>query len=379
MGLFLLWFFFGIGVIIQGVYLVVIFGRTAWFKSSSKSSKSTLPEEGVTVLIAAHNEFQNLKTLIPKLFEQEYPKFDVMVVNDRSTDRTNRLLEEMMAIYPKLRSVTVKYTPNHVTPKKFALTLGIKVAKNDVILLTDADCIPASPQWIRKMTAPIREEGKTFSIGYSGYQSKSGLLNKWIQFETVLTALFYLSFGLWKAPFMGVGRNLSYRKSFFLEAKAFKGLWHLEGGDDDLFVNNYATGKNSAIVIDPEATTVSIPKETLKAYLIQKKRHLHAGKYYRGEDKRKIGLFSLSHALFWIGGLGLMIYFGIGLQWEHLLIVFSIILLRSVLVWNVFGSAAKKIQGNTPSMNAPVNDFLYLAYFWVLGSVSYQAKDIQWK
>jgi glycosyltransferase involved in cell wall biosynthesis len=379
MGLFLLWFFFGIGVIIQGVYLVVIFGRTAWFKSSSKSSKSTLPEEGVTVLIAAHNEFQNLKTLIPKLFEQEYPKFDVMVVNDRSTDRTNRLLEEMMAIYPKLRSVTVKYTPNHVTPKKFALTLGIKVAKNDVILLTDADCIPASPQWIRKMTAPIREEGKTFSIGYSGYQSKSGLLNKWIQFETVLTALFYLSFGLWKAPFMGVGRNLSYRKSFFLEAKAFKGLWHLEGGDDDLFVNNYATGKNSAIVIDPEATTVSIPKDTLKAYLIQKKRHLHAGKYYRGEDKRKIGLFSLSHALFWIGGLGLMIYFGIGLQWEHLLIVFSIILLRSVLVWNVFGSAAKKIQGNTPSMNAPVNDFLYLAYFWVLGSVSYQAKDIQWK
>jgi glycosyltransferase involved in cell wall biosynthesis len=379
MGLFLLWFFFGIGVIIQGVYLLVIFGRTAWFKSPSKSSKSSLPEEGVTVLIAAHNEFQNLKTLIPKLFEQDYPKYDVMVVNDRSTDRTNRLLEEMMAIYPKLRSVTVKYTPNHVTSKKFALTLGIKVAKNDVILLTDADCIPASSQWIRKMTAPIREEGKTFSIGYSGYQTKAGLLNRWIQFETVLTALFYLSFGLWKAPFMGVGRNLSYRKSFFLEAKAFKGLWHLEGGDDDLFVNNYATGKNAAIVIDPEATTVSIPKETLKEYLVQKKRHLHAGKYYRGEDKRKIGIFSLSHALFWIGGLGLMIYFGIGLQWEQFLIVFSIILLRSVLVWNIFGAAAKKIQGNTPAMNAPMNDFLYLAYFWVLGSVSYQAKDIQWK
>ena len=379
MGLFLLWFFFGIGVIIQGVYLLVIFGRTAWFKASSKSSKSTITEEGVTVLIAAHNEFQNLKTLIPKLFEQDYPNYDVMVVIDRSTDRTNHLLEEMMAIYPKLRSVTVKYTPNHVTSKKFALTLGIKVAKNDVILLTDADCVPASSQWIRKMTAPIREEGKTFSIGYSGYQAKAGLLNRWIQFETVLTALFYLSFGLWKAPFMGVGRNLSYRKSFFLEAKAFKGLWHLEGGDDDLFVNNYATGKNSAIVIDPEATTVSIPKETLKEYLVQKKRHLHAGKYYRGEDKRKIGIFSLSHALFWIGGLGMMIYFGIGLQWEQFLIVFSIILLRSVLVWNIFGSAAKKIQGNIPAMNAPMNDFLYLAYFWVLGSVSYQAKDIQWK
>ncbi|MFL0684736.1 cellulose synthase/poly-beta-1,6-N-acetylglucosamine synthase-like glycosyltransferase [Algoriphagus aquaeductus] len=379
MGLFLLWFFFGIGVIIQGVYLLMIFGRTAWFKSTSKSSSNQQPEEGVTVLVAAHNEFQNLKTLIPKLFEQDYPKFDVMIVNDRSTDRTKRLLEEMMAKYPKLRSVTIKYTPNHVTSKKFALTLGIKVAKNDVILLTDADCVPNSDQWIRKMTAPVRQEGKTFAIGYSGYQEKSGQLNRWIQFETILTALFYLSFGLWKAPFMGIGRNLCYRKSFFMEVKAFKGLWHLEGGDDDLFVNNYATGKNAAIVIDPAATTVSVPKETWKEYLVQKKRHLHAGKYYRGEDKRKIGIFSMSHALFWVGGFGLLIYFGIGMQWEHFSAVLGIILLRSVLMMSVFNSAAKTIQGKAPKMNPILNDLFYLGYFWVLGSVSYQAKDIQWK
>lgn len=379
MGLFLLWFFFGIGLIIQGIYLLMIFGRTAWFKSPSKSPSAQTPEEGVTVLVAAHNEFQNLKVLIPKLFEQDYPKFDVMIVNDRSTDRTKRLLEEMMAIYPKLRSVTIKYTPSHVTSKKFALTLGIKVSKNDVILLTDADCIPDSDQWIRKMTAPVRQDGKTFAIGYSGYQEKSGPLNRWIQFETILTALFYLSFGLWKDPFMGVGRNLCYRKSFFLGVKAFKGLWHLEGGDDDLFVNNYATGKNSTIVIDPKATTTSIPKETWKEYLIQKKRHLHAGKYYRSEDKRKIGLYSISHALFWIGGIGLLIYFGIGLQWEHFLVVSGIILLRSFLVMGIFKSAAKTVQGKAPKMNPILNDLFYLGYFWILGSVSYQSKDIKWK
>ena len=379
MGLFLLWLFFGIGLIIQGIYLLMIFGRTAWFKPSSKSTSTHTPEEGVTVLVAAHNEFQNLKALIPKLFEQDYPKFDVMIVNDRSTDRTKRLLEEMMALYPKLRSVTIKSTPNHVTSKKFALTLGIKVAKNDVILLTDADCIPNSDQWIRKMTAPVRLEDKTFAIGYSGYQEKPSQLNRWIQFETILTALFYLSFGLWKDPFMGVGRNLCYRKSFFLGVKAFKGLWHLEGGDDDLFVNNYATGKNSTIVIDPQATTTSIPKETWKEYLVQKKRHLHAGKYYRNEDKRKIGLYSMSHALFWIGGIGLLIYFGIGLQWEHFLAVLGIILLRSVLVVGVFKSAAKTVQGKAPKMNPILNDLFYLGYFWILGSVSYQSKDIKWK
>ena len=379
MGLFLLWFLFGIGIIIQGTYLLVIFGRTAWFKSSGKSHKNENSPEGVTILVAAHNEFQNLKVLIPKLFEQDYPKFDVMIVNDRSTDRTKRLLEEMMALYPKLRSVTVKYTPKHVTAKKFAMTLGIKVAKNDVILLTDADCMPTSDQWLRKMTAPVREEGKTFSIGFSGYKSLGTQLNKWIQFETILTALFYLSFGLWKAPFMGVGRNLCYRKSFFMDVKAFKGFWHIEGGDDDLFVNTYATGKNTAIVIDPEAVTTSIPKETWKEYLVQKKRHLHAGKYYRGEDKQKIGLYSLSHALFWIGGLGLMIYFGIGKQWEQFFVVCGIILLRSFLIWTIFRSTSKKIQGVQVSTNAPINDLFYLVYFWVLGTVSHQAKDIKWK
>ena len=133
------------------------------------------------------------------------------------------------------------------------------------------------------------------------------------------------------------------------------------------------------MVIDPQATTTSIPKETWKEYLVQKKRHLHAGKYYRNEDKRKIGLYSMSHALFWIGGIGLLIYFGIGLQWEHFLAVLGIILLRSVLVVGVFKSAAKTVQGKAPKMNPILNDLFYLVYFWVLGSVSYQSNDIKWK
>ncbi|WP_075349372.1 glycosyltransferase [Algoriphagus marinus] len=379
MGLFLLWLLFGIGISIQVVYLLFIFGKTAFSSTKTNSSVSDKNLEGVTVLVAAHNEFQNLKVLIPKLFEQDYESFDVMIVNDRSTDRTKRLLEEMMAIYPKLRSVTIKYTPNHVTSKKYALTLGIKVAKHDVILLTDADCIPDSDQWIRKMTAPVREEQKTFAIGFSGYAQKSGFLNNWIQFETILTALFYISFGLWKKPFMAVGRNLCYRKSFFMEAKAFKGLWHIQGGDDDLFVNQYANGKNAAIVLDPAANTTSIPKENRKDYLIQKKRHLHAGKYYASEDKQKIGFFSFSHALFWIGGIGLLIYFGLAQSWEHFLVVFGIILLRSILVTIIFDKASKKIQGSNTSKTIWLLDFLYLGYFWILGTISHQSKDIQWK
>jgi len=378
MGLFLIWFFFGIGIFIQAIYLLVIFGKTAFY-SVPKSQSTSKNEEGVTVVICAHNEFANLKTLIPKIFEQDYPIFDVMVVNDRSSDSTKRLLEKMMESYPKLRSVTIKYTPPHVTAKKYALTLGIKVAKHDVILLTDADCLPESNQWIRKMTAPVRNQRKTFAVGFSGYEQKPGFLNNWIQFETLLTGLYYISFGLWKKPFMGIGRNLCYRKDFFMTVKAFKGLWHIEGGDDDLFINQHASGRNTTIVLDPEANTISKPKESGKEYLIQKKRHLHVGKYYSGEDKRKIGLYSFSHALFWIGGIGLLIYVGLDQSWEHFVAVFGIIVLRSFLVTLIFRAAEKKIQGTKPPKNIWLLDFLYLGYFWILGTISHQAKDIQWK
>uniref|UniRef100_UPI004047640B glycosyltransferase n=1 Tax=Algoriphagus sp. TaxID=1872435 RepID=UPI004047640B len=374
MGLFLLWFFFGIGFLIQLGYLLFIFSRTAWPIKGSTTTSIQYPEEGVTILVTARNKFKLLKVLIPKLFEQDYAKFEVLIVNDQSTDRTKRLLEDLMAHYPKLRSVTITYTPKHVTAKKFALTLGIKVAKNDVILFTEADCIPQSNQWLRKMTAPIREEGKTFAIGFAGVQKEGNSLNSWIQFETILRALFTFSFGLWKSPFTGTGKNLSYRKSFFMDKKGFRGFWNTEGGEDSLWISTHATGANSKVVINPEAIAVANPAATWKEYIIQEKQLLHSEKFFKVEDKRKMGSYGISHALYWIGGLGLLIYFGIDLQWEHFLIVLSSMCMRSLLLLLLFHAASKNIQGILPKMKVLTNDFLYLGYFWVLGSISYQAK-----
>ena len=377
MGLFLLWFFFGFGILIQGGYFILVFSRIALHRSGSKKSSNQEPEEGVTVVVTAKNKFHHLKVLIPKLFEQDYPKFDVLIVNDQSTDRTKRLLEDLMSRYSKLRTVTVKYTPKHCNAKKFALTLGIKVAKNDVILLTDADCLPNSDQWIRKMTAPVREEGKTFALGFSGYSQKPGSLNKWIQFELTLKALFFLSFGLWKSPFMGTGKNLCYRKSFFLAAKGFRGFWNMVEGDDSVFVNIHASGSNAKVVIDAEAITLSAPKETLKDYLKQEKSLLQAQRFFRVGDKNKVSLYGISHSLYWIGGIGLLVYFGIIPQWDNFLVVLGILGFRSILLTLIFRAASKKLQDNFPKMNVLLNDLLYLAYFWVLGSISYQAKSIK--
>lgn len=191
----ILWIVFLLVLGVQLFYILIIFGRISFFYRN-KISSSQNNYEGVTVIVAAHNEKENLRKLIPILCGQDYPNFDVMIINDRSNDGTRALLEEMMSQYPKLRTVTVKYTPDHVTSKKYALTLGIKVAKNDVLLLTDADCLPQSDKWIRLMTAPIRQENKIFALGFSQYSKGKGILNKWIQFETLWTGLQYISFAL---------------------------------------------------------------------------------------------------------------------------------------------------------------------------------------
>jgi hypothetical protein len=288
-------------------------------------------------------------------------------------------LEELMSEHPKLRTVTVKYTPEHVTSKKYALTLGIKVIKNDVLLLTDADCIPQSEDWIRLMTAPVRNQGKSFALGISPYEVKKGILNQWIQFETIWTAILYASFTLWKAPFMGVGRNLSYRRSFFLDKKAFKDLWQIEGGDDDLFVNKYADSKNTEIVIDPRSITRSEPKNNWKEYYTQKKRHFHAGKYYKGSDKQKIGIYAFTHLIFWLLGLGLMIYSGINQNWEHFAVILGIITIRSILLTSVFTSARKKLTGINKLFWTGSFDLIYIGYFWILGTIGYQSRKVRWK
>ncbi|WP_304516490.1 glycosyltransferase [Cecembia rubra] len=369
---------FLIAVGVQIFYILIIFGRMSFFYKRKIKDPLSNPE-GVTVIVAAHNEKENLKKLIPAVCEQDYPNFDVMIINDRSWDGTRGLLEEMMSQYPKLRTVTIEYTPDHVTAKKYALTLGIKVAKNDVLLLTDADCIPKSNKWIELMTAPVRNEGKTFSLGFSQYNYGKGLLNQWIQFETLWTGLQFLAFAIWKSPFMGIGRNLCYRRNFFMEKKAFKGLWQINGGDDDLFVNQYANGKNTAVVISPESITLSTPKTSWKSYFIQKKRHFHAGKYYQAGDKLKIGIYSFTHLIFWVTGIYLLILLGLEQNWEHFSVFLGIIIVRSILLTSVFTSARKKLEGKTKVFWTGFFDLMYLGYFWILGALGYQSKKVRWK
>ena len=209
----------------------------------------------VSVIICAKDEVDNLRKYLPLILDQDYPEFEVIVVNDGSTDETENLLNALKKIYPKLRSTFVPMGVTNLSTKKLALTLGIKAAKYDWLLLTDADCVPEDKAWIKLMARNFTQETE-FVLGYGAYFNKKGFVNRLITYDTLYIALQYLGFTLAGKPYMGVGRNMAYRKEVFFRQKGFASNLNLRSGDDDLMVNRAAHKTNTRIEIAPESTTL---------------------------------------------------------------------------------------------------------------------------
>jgi cellulose synthase/poly-beta-1,6-N-acetylglucosamine synthase-like glycosyltransferase len=314
-----LWAFFilvGVGVI-QLFYYLFFFTRVAGYKSKDKFQSQTHP---VSVVICTRDEAQNLELNAPVVLTQNYgTTHEVVIVNDNSFDDTKYFLEELQKVFKHLNPITLTQEAKHIPGKKWPLSVGIKSSKYEVMLLTDADCRPASEWWIQKMQDAYHD-GKELVLGYGAYDKKPGLLNKLVRWETYLTALQYMSYALAGIPYMGVGRNLSYRKDLFFRMKGFSSLNHIPGGDDDLFINKVATKENTAIVLDPDAFTISVPPASFSAWWRQKARHYSTAKYYRPLHKFLLAMFSMSHVLFYPALVVTAVFY----NWQLALMVYGV-------------------------------------------------------
>ncbi len=290
----------GVFVLIQLVYYLFVFTRLIFYRQETPAAPSA--PEGVTVLVCAWNELENLHELLPLLDAQEYPLFEVVVLDDRSEDGTADYLKENMDSWKHIRTIHIDTEYPHITAKKYALTVGMKHARFPIALMTDADCRPVSSNWITTMAGQLVEE-KDIVLGFSPYYKESGLLNWFIRCETFYTAVQYFSLALTGVPYMGVGRNLMYRTSLFFAHRGFYKHKNIVGGDDDLFMNQAATATNTAINMDPDAFVYSYPKTSWGSWFRQKQRHLSVGKHYHFMHKFRLGLLSGSHTGTWITGL----------------------------------------------------------------------------
>lgn len=360
---------FGICAMLQAVYWIIFFSRLAFFKDKSNSSGTP----AVSIIICAYNEEHNLGKYLPRILEQDYPDFEVLVVNDDSTDNSLEALEDFKHQYPHLSILTLDYPDGKKNiGKKNALSEGIKNAKHDTLLLTDADCCPKSNQWAKKMIGTL-SDSVSIGLGYGPYEKRSGLLNAFIRFETVYTAIQYMSFSLWGIPYMGVGRNMIYRKELFFQAGGFESHSHIASGDDDLFVNAVANKKNTSIVINEQSHMHSPPKETWYAYFKQKSRHVTTGRHYRWLHKILLGLLSLSHFGIYFFAL-LAIVFGIS---TFFVIVILLVIVSSKTI--IFAIITKKLKEASLIPLIPLLDVIYVLYYVLLAPALAWGKTSRWK
>jgi cellulose synthase/poly-beta-1,6-N-acetylglucosamine synthase-like glycosyltransferase len=253
----------------------------------------------VSVIVVGRNEAENFRKNLPELCKQNYSDFEVVAVNDQSLDDSKDVIEELQKEFPNLKLVDVAINERFWLGKKYGLTLGIKAASHDQLLLTDADCIPNSPHWISEMVSSFSSK-KTLVLGYGKYELQNSLVNYFIQFETVHTAIQYFSWALVGLPYMGVGRNLAYNRQLFFEKKGFVSHMHIPSGDDDMFVQEAGTRKNTAVAFHKESHTVSEPKKTFGEWIKQKQRHYKTSKYYKPGHKFVLGLYGIMQPLFYV-------------------------------------------------------------------------------
>lgn len=298
---------FTIAASVQLFFWAFFFGAFAFGKIYQKAS-NLIDISSVSLIICARNEEANLRKNLSIILQQDYPLFEVIVVDDASEDESATVLAEYASKYPNFRFIKMPQKEN--PGKKTALIHGIAEAKSEWILLCDADCRPVHLEWIKSMMESRLSENTEIVLGYAPYDKHAGILNKWIRFETVYTALQYLSAAFWKIPYMGVGRNLLYKKSIFEKNKAqLLNNIDIASGDDDLFINAAANASNTVFCINPKSFVLSEPKKTAKALYTQKSRHFTSSVRYKFAHKFMLGFLNLSHIIFWLFILPVFLFF----------------------------------------------------------------------
>jgi cellulose synthase/poly-beta-1,6-N-acetylglucosamine synthase-like glycosyltransferase len=359
---------FGITWIIQMIYYWAIYSRLAFYRKKPVNTD----QKPVSVIICAKNEYQNLLHNLPAVLEQDYPDYEVIVVNDASDDDSIELLNSLTRKYKHLRIFNLERNLNFFSGKKFPLSLGIKSASHDILLLTDADCRPSGPGWIKNMVSNYDPKAEIV-LGYGTYRKTVGFLNQMIRYDAFLVAMQYLSFALAGSPYMGVGRNLSYRKGLFYKSKGFTSHYKLKSGDDDLFINRNANRGNVRIEISPDAHTISTAKASLVQWIIQKRRHYSTAQYYRPVFKFLLSLSYISKLLLYLSFVALMV---INYNLLITVIAFSVFFVSH---WVLLALCTNKMRENDLAVMSPVLEIILIVLSPVIYFSNMLIKQEKWK
>lgn len=335
----------GILFLIQVLYYLCLYNRIHARNRSVKREETHFTQElpPISVIICAREESENLRRNLTAVLEQDYPKFEVIVINDGDTDESEDYLTLLEERYPHLYHSFVPGSSRYISRKKLAITLGIKASKYDWLVLTNANCQPQSDQWLRLMARNFTSSTQVV-LGYSGYERSKGWLHKRVAFDNLFTSLRYLGFALAGAPYMGIGRNIAYRKELFYRQKGFSAHLTLQRGDDDLFINQVANADNTRVETDVKATMRMQPVLRTKDWREEKIGYTSTARYYRGLQRWLAGLETLTRLAFYGTWLAALVIGILHFHWLAAGIAFLFFLLRFTIQAIIINCTAKELE-----------------------------------
>jgi poly-beta-1,6-N-acetyl-D-glucosamine synthase len=360
-------------MIMAGSLVVLIFFNFHMFARVAFSRPASEPDRDmpVSVVICARNESHTLKQVIPMLMDQDHREFELVVVNDRSDDDTWEVLQWMKPQYPKLRIVNVQADEKFSYGKKIALGVGVRAAKYPHVLLTDADCMPTSKDWVSLMATGFRA-GKQIVIGNSPYAAQNGFTKILERFDGAQKSMQYMGFAMAGLPYMGVGRNLGYCGEVFFSAKGPRRHSHLMSGDDDLLINELARATNTAVMADPRAFMVTKATPDLATWLRRKRRHYTTAVHYRFIHQVLLMLFPFARMVFW----AMCIVLAIKGMWPQLAVGLAVKLLVLLPVNMI---ALHKLKAGVVTWLALPLEWLFLLLDPMLYASTLLVKPKRWK
>lgn len=350
----------GILLVVQLIYYLALYNRIRARAVASRKEELHFSNElpPLSVIICARNESENLRRYLPSILEQDYPNFEVVVINDGSTDESEEVLSAFEETYRHLYHSFTPSSARYISRKKLSLTLGVKASKHDWLVFTEANCRPVSNQWLRLMARNFTPRTQIV-LGYNGYDRGKGWMHKRIAFDSLFTSLRYLGFALAGQPYMGIGRNLAYRKELFFKQKGYSTHLNLQRGEDDLFINQVATKDNVAVETDKNAVIRMEPIDRYKDWKEEKTSYLATSSYYHGTQRYLLGFETCSRLLLYTAfaaALALGIW---NMHWFVVGIAALLMIIRFIVQAIVINKTATDMDDNRHYyFTLPVFDFL---------------------
>lgn len=373
--LLILLFFFLVTIAVQLGFHWFFFRRLAFHKPSDHEMSHRAFTGPVSVILCVRDEGHHLRRNLSYILEQDYPDYEVMVVDYGSVDDTSEFLDEMKKIHPRLAVISLGSSVSFMRGKKFPLSVGIRSARHDRILLTDAQCRPASRGWIRLVSSHLQNE-KEVVLGYCLYRKRTGFFARLVHLDNLWMSIQYLSFALSGRAFKGMGQNMAFKKELFFRVNGFVSHYDILNGHDDLFVNQVSSGHNTAIEVSPASWVLADVGTGFSEWVMQKRARLSMGKRYRREHRRLLLAYQLSWL--WLYPL-LVILLCIAGSSVLGLIVLAVFLLRQASMLFILSKGAGKLDENKNYVFSLIGEPILVLASLLLGLSMAFHKTSAWK